>query len=128
MKTVRVLAIATLVLIGAYFVFRAVVSACTGTSCDAYIPLSLLIPILILILVALTGTVATIDARKRHAWFAALIGVTLIGVAGPLIALAVFKDSPDTFVLTATVPELLAACTALAYTVWGGRAAAGSTP
>jgi hypothetical protein len=111
----RLLAIGTLALIGFYYVFRFVVAACVGGACDNYIPLSLLIPVLILVLTAITGVLATRRARGRTAWFPALLVSTLVGVLGPILALIVFRDRPDAFVATATVFELVVPIVALGF-------------
>lgn len=115
MKAVRLLAAAILVLIAVYFVMRGLATACTGAACDAYIPISVLIPLLILITVAVTGITATVDARARHSWFAGLLLSTVLGVLGPIVALLIFKDSPDAFVVAGTLLELQVALVVLAY-------------
>ena len=115
MRTIRILAGAVIALIALYFVFRAVASACTGAACDAYIPISALIPLAILALGLITGIVATVAARRDHTWFTVLLGATVLGVLGPVIALAILRDSPDAFVATATVLVLLVPAAALAY-------------
>ena len=115
MKAVRLLAAAVLVLIAVYFVIRGLATACTGAACDAYIPISILVPLLILITVAVTGITATVNARARHSWFAGLLLSTVLGVLGPIVALLIFKDSPDAFVATGTVLELQVALVVLAY-------------
>ena len=115
MKAVRLLAAAVLVLIAVYFVIRSLATACTGAACDAYIPISALIPLLILITVAVTGIVAAVQARARHSWFAGLLLSTVLGVLGPIVALLIFKDSPDAFVAAGTLLELQLALVVLAY-------------
>ena len=112
---IRWLAGALIVLVATYFVMRALATACTGAACDAYIPVSLLIPLLIIAMAAVTGIAAAASARGTT-WFVWLVVSTLLGVVGPIIGLLVFKDSPDTFVATGTVLELQVALVALAYT------------
>lgn len=116
MKTIRILAGAVIALIALYFVFRAVASACTGAGCDVYIPISALIPLLILLTALITGIVATVTARHDHTWFTVLLGATVLGVVGPFVALLIFRDSPDAFVAVATVLSLLVPVAALVYT------------
>ncbi|HKC19131.1 MAG TPA: hypothetical protein VKE27_05810 [Candidatus Dormibacteraeota bacterium] len=116
MRTVRWLAVAVVALLAAYFVLRAMASACAGAACDVYIPISLLLPLLILVAVAVTGITATMNARQEHSWFAGLLLSTILGVAGPILALLILKDSPDAFVATGTVLELQVAIVAFAYT------------
>jgi hypothetical protein len=83
-----------------------------------------MIPVLILVLTALTGVLAIIRARALRRWFAALIAATLLGVAGPILALLVFRDNPDAFVLTGTILVLLAVGTALAFSFRPARSSA----
>jgi hypothetical protein len=123
---IRLLSVAVFVLIGLYFVMRAMATACAGPGCDVYIPISALIPLVIFVVVIATGVVATMTARSDHTWFSVLVGITVLGVAGPLIGLLVFKDSPDAFVATGTAVELLVAVAALVYTFVGsGRIRSG---
>ena len=113
---IRVFAVAVIVLVAAYFVMRALATACTGSGCDVYIPISLLLPLLIFIASAVTAVLALASARGLGAWFAILIISTVLAVVGPIVALLVFKDSPDAFVATGTALELQLAIVALAYT------------
>ncbi len=121
-EVIRVPAVTIVVLAGAYFVMRALASACTGSGCDVYIPLSLLLPLLIFIASAVTAVLAIASARGLGAWFAVVIISTVLAVLGPIVALLVFKDSPDAFVATGTVLELQLAVVALAYSFYGRRA------
>jgi hypothetical protein len=115
MRTVRLLAIATLALLGLYFVMRGAAGSCAGAACDIYIPLSLLLPILILMMVTVTGLASTSGARRQGAWFAVLLGCTVLGIAGPVVALLIFRDRPDMFVTVATVLEILVPLAALSF-------------
>jgi hypothetical protein len=94
---------------------RIAATACSGSVCDAYIPLSLLLPILILVGSAVTGVVATLAARRDGSWLIVLGLCTAIGVAGPFVALAFMRDSPDAFVVTSTILVALAPVGALIY-------------
>jgi hypothetical protein len=118
----RVLAVVVIVLVGAYFVMRALATACTGSACDVYIPISLLLPLLIFVASAMTAVLAIASARGLGAWFAVVIISTVLAVVGPIVALLIFKDSPDAFVATGTVLELQLAVVALAYSFYGRRA------
>jgi len=113
--SVRILAFLTLALLLAYHVMRIAATACSGSVCDAYIPLSLLLPILILVGSAVTGVVATLAARRDRSWLIVLGLCTAIGVAGPIVALALLRDSPDVFVVTSTILVALAPVGALSY-------------
>jgi hypothetical protein len=119
---IRVLAAVVIVLVGAYFVMRALATACTGGGCDVYIPISLLLPLLIFIASAITAVLAIASARGLGAWFAILIISTVLAVLGPIVALLIFKDSPDAFVATGTALELQLAIVALTYSFYGRRA------
>jgi hypothetical protein len=118
---IRILAVAVIVLVGAYFVMRALAAACTGSGCDIYIPISLLLPFLIFVATAITAVLAIAAARGLGAWFAVLIMSTVLAVLGPIVALLIFKDSPDAFIATGTVLELQLAVVALAYSFYGRR-------
>ena len=63
--TMRVSAFLTLGLLVAYDIVRVVATSCSGLQCDIYIPLSLLVPLLILILAAVTGVLTISAARQR---------------------------------------------------------------
>jgi hypothetical protein len=119
---IRILAVVVIVLVGAYFVMRTLATVCAGSGCDVYIPISLLLPLLIFLVSAMTAVVAIASARGLGAWFAVLIISTALAVLGPIVALLIFKDSPDAFVATGTVLELQLAVVALAYSFYGRRA------
>jgi len=112
---VRVAAIATLVLLIAYHLMRVAATACSGSACDAFIPVSLLLPILILVGAAVTGVLAIVAARRDTTWLIVLILCTAVGVFGPIVALVVLRDSPDAFVVTSTILVALAPVGALVY-------------
>jgi hypothetical protein len=112
---VRVTAIVTFVLLIAYHLMRIAATACSGSVCDAYIPLSLLLPLLILIGAAGSGVLAIASARRDRAWLLVLILCTALGVIGPIIALVVLRESPDAFVVSSTILVALAPAGALAY-------------
>jgi hypothetical protein len=118
---IRWSAVAVIVLLAAYFVMRALATACTGAACDVYIPVSLLIPVLPLAAAAVTGIAATLASRGT-AWFAWLLISTAAGVAGPPIALFIFKNGPDAFVVTAAALTLQVALVSLAYSFLADRA------
>jgi hypothetical protein len=125
-RSIRILSIVVLALVAVYYVFRAVAAACSGAACDAYIPFSLLLPILILVASAITGAVAIALSRKDGPiWTAVLLTATVLGVIGPIGALAIFRDQPDVLVPVATGLELLVPLCALAYT-WSRRSTRGA--
>jgi hypothetical protein len=94
---------------------RIAATACTGSVCDAYIPLSLVLPILILVGSAVSGVVASLAARRDRSWLVVLGLCTAIGVVGPIAALALLRDSPDVFVVTSTILVAVAPVGALSY-------------
>ncbi|HUZ88112.1 MAG TPA: hypothetical protein VNF26_14290 [Candidatus Baltobacterales bacterium] len=107
-----------MLLLGGYHVVRLAAGRCAGPQCDAYIPLSLLVPILVVVMVAVTGALAIRDARAHdRRWSVPLIASTVLGTAGPVVAAAVFRDQPDMVVVVATVLFLQAPLLALAYTL-----------
>jgi uncharacterized membrane protein YeiH len=94
---------------------RIAATACSGSSCDVYIPLSLLLPVLILIGSAVTGVMATSAARRDRTWLIVLGLCTAIAVIGPIADLAFLRDTPDAFVVTSTILVALAPVGALVY-------------
>ena len=112
---VRVAAIVTLALLGTYHAMRAAATACAGGGCDIYVPISLLLPLLILVAAALTGIMAIAAARHDKAWLIVLSLCAAVGVIGPIISLVVLRDSPDAFVVSSTILVTLVPVSALAY-------------
>lgn len=114
----QISAVITLLLLGAYHALRLAAGRCSGPQCDGYIPLSLLVPILLVVMVAVTGVIVVRDAREHdRRWSMPLIESTALGAAGPVVAAAVFRDQPDVLVAVATVLFLQASLLALAYTL-----------
>jgi hypothetical protein len=114
---VRIAAIVTLALLIAYHLMRIAATACNGSVCDAYIPLSLLLPVLIVIGAAVSGVLAILAARRDRAWLLVLILCTAVAVIGPIIALIALRDSPDAFVVSSTILVALAPAAAIAYSL-----------
>ncbi len=119
MGSARGFAIAAIVLIAVNVAFRAIASKCTGAACDAYIPVSALIPLLIFLAVAVAAGLATAGAGRPSPWFPLLLALAAVSVAGPIAALLIFRDSPDAFVATGTGLELVIAVIVLGYTFLG---------
>ena len=79
-----------------------------------------MLPVLILVLVAVTGFVALPAASRRHqrsAWPLAIAVSTLLSVFGPIVSLVFFRDSPDQFIPVATALVALLPLVALAYSL-----------
>ena len=110
---VRVVAIVTLALLILYHLLRAAATACNGSGCEIFIPISLLLPLLILIGAAWSGVLAMLAARRNRMWLIALGLCTGIAVIGPIVALIVLRDSPDAFVVSSTILVSLAPVGAL---------------
>lgn len=118
MALIRSSAIVTFALAVAYYVLRALARQCSGLQCDQYIGPSLLLPILMLVGAVVTGIVALTHIRARRGpWLGLLGGATVLGGVGPVVSLAVFRDSPDAFVPVATALVLLTPLCALIYSV-----------
>jgi hypothetical protein len=113
---VRVVAVLTLALLIAYHLMRVAATACSGSACDAYIPVSLLLPLLVLAGAAASGVLAILAARRDRPWLIVVNVCTAAGVIGPIVALVVLRDSPDAFVVTSTILVALPPVSALAYT------------
>jgi ABC-type branched-subunit amino acid transport system permease subunit len=111
----RVAAIVTIALLALYHLARAAAGTCTGDGCDFYIPLSLLLPLLVLIGAVVSGLMAMSAAWRDRTWLIVLSVCTLVGVIGPIAGLFIFRDAPDAFVVTSTVLVLLVPVSALAY-------------
>jgi hypothetical protein len=118
---VRVCAIAALLVLGGYHLMRLAAAQCNGVACDWYIAPSVLLPLLVLALVGLTGVLAISAVRRRRdapsarTWLVVLIITTVLGVAGPVVSLAILRDSPDALVVSGTVLYMLTPVTALVY-------------
>ena len=121
MRSVRILAIITFVLLLAYYVLRALAAQCSGPECETYIPFSLLLPLGALVLAAVTGyrAIGASRARRQRGWMAALIICMIVGVAGPIASAFVLRDSPDLFVPVVTILILFAPLAALIYSFTG---------
>jgi hypothetical protein len=79
-----------------------------------------LLPLLILVMVGITGARASAIASRqidRRGWAIALGAFTAVGILGPVASLLIFRDSPDRFVLVATILVALVPLAALAYTL-----------
>ena len=63
----------------------------------------------------MTGVVASLAARRDRSWLIVLGLCTAIGVAGPIVALALLRNSPDVFVVTSTILVALSPVGALTY-------------
>ena len=102
-----------------FHVFRLLATGCAGSGCDWLIPVSLTLPLLIVVMAAITGLTAFASASRGQTpifWPIVLGIATVLSVLGPIISLGVFRDSPDRFILVATVLTVLAPIAALIYT------------
>ena len=116
LSRIRSFAITTLVLLGGYHVMRAIAAQCSGAACDAYIPLSLLLPLLVLASAVVTALLAIAHARAVRTWLIILVATAALGVLGPLVSLIVLRDNPDAFVILSTVLVVFIPVSALLYT------------
>lgn len=121
MRSIRIVATAALVLVGVYLGFRAIVARCTGPACDAYIPISLLIPLLIWAMAAISAVMGIVRAKPASVWFVVLVVLSVLGFAGPPAALWLFRDSPDMFVTVAIAMELVVIVGVLSFSFAAGR-------
>ena len=113
MTAVRSWAVAALVLLAAYHALRVIAGACTGSACDAFIGPSLVLPVAILVSAGVAGAAAASAAGGSVRMM--LLAATLLSTAGPLVALAFQKDSPDTLVPAATLLFVISPAAALVY-------------
>ena len=112
---VRVAALVTIALLVVYHLMRAAAAACGGPVCEWYIPVSLLLPLLIVGGALVAGVRATTSARNDPAWRLILGACTAISVVGPIVGLMILRDSPDAFVVSSTILVLVAPAGALVY-------------
>jgi hypothetical protein len=120
-RSIRILAILTFVLVAAFYGLRVLAGQCVGGECETYIPFSLLLPLAALVLAAVTGYLAigASRARRQVGWLVLLIVCTIVSVAGPIASAFIFRDSPDLFVPVATILILFAPLAALIYSFTG---------
>jgi hypothetical protein len=119
MTAVRVCAILTIIALGFYYVLRYAATACgSHASCDVYIPFSLLLPLLVVVLALVTGVLAIAAVPRGATTWRWILGVcTLVSVGGPLVSLAIWRDNSDVFVAVATILVLVAPVCALTVSV-----------
>jgi hypothetical protein len=95
-------AIAIVAVVIVYHVLRVLATQCTGAGCDWYIPFSLFLPIIAILLAGLTALLTMILGERRAAW-RAVIGISaVVAVIGPILGAMVLSDN-DTKVWVATV-------------------------
>jgi|SRR5579864_2169674 len=114
----RRLALVTLALMLGYYILRVVAHGCNGSGCDWFIPISLLLPILILIASIITGVRGILEASgtgSNRRWTVSFAVVTVVALFGPIATLLVFRDSPDRFLPLATALVLAPPLVALVY-------------
>jgi hypothetical protein len=121
---VRWTAAGAVAVLAAFHILRITASTCGGTGCDLYIPLSLVLPLAAVVLVAVTGIAGLTAARNSEAWRIAIAVTAALGVVGPFVALGIWRDSPDVLVAVATVLLLLCPACVLGYSVLATRAEA----
>jgi len=129
MKSPVIWGVCTLGLLVTYHAMRYAAARCTGSVCDGYIPVSLLLPILCWIAAVLTGVTASVSARNGSdapragypTWIPVLAVATALSFVGPIGSLLAFRDNPDAFVLFGTVSVAIAPAAALVY-AYGERA------
>ena len=92
-------------MLGAYYVLRLIASNCTGSGCEVYIPLSVLLPLLIWVTAIAAGVIAARNAWSRHrrVWSLGLAALTLLAIVVPPASLYLLRDNPDALVPTVTV-------------------------
>jgi len=115
---IRISGFLTLLFLTAYWILRAVAATCSGLQCDIYILPSVALPLAVLIGVGVTGWLAISWARPvGGAWLGILVATTAVGLLGPPVALGLFRDQPDSLVLTATLLFAQSPVAALVYTI-----------
>ena len=134
----RALALLTLGLLAAYHVLRAIAAQCRGSQCDAYIGLTLVLPLVILVVVVATGLMAIAAARQREqevaeratkrgqiTWLSFLSACTRVGVFGPIVSIALLRSNPDLLLPLATLLAALVPVSAMTFSFFAYRHASG---
>jgi hypothetical protein len=115
--TIRVLGWAIVLIVVAYHGLRLMLSACSGASCDAYSPLTLLLPVAGIVIAGVTGGLAAYEARRRPVWAIVLAACGVLAFLGPIVAAVVLKDN-DTKVWLSTVLVLTVPVVVGTSAVW----------
>ena len=118
MWPIRISAVVALALLAGYSVLRAAAGQCSGAECDAYIIPSVALPLAAVVAVAVTGGLAISSAlRESRPWLGILIATTVLGVLGPPVAVAIFRDQPDSLIFVASVLLVQGPVAALVFTI-----------
>lgn len=112
MASIRISALLTLGILVVYYMLRLL-----KPQNDLFIAPSLLLPILAIVLGALSGILAATAAnrKKQRIWLALLMGVTLLDILGPIVAAFILRDHPDPFVILSMIFILLTPLSAWIY-------------
>jgi hypothetical protein len=134
MKTIRALAFLTVGLLATYWMMRVIAAQCRGPQCDWFVPVSLFLPLVIWVMVGVTGLRAVVASRRQAvgatdplmknrqlAWVGPLSALTAIAVVGPVVSIVVFRDNPSLFVLTGTLLAGSLPLSVLTYSFVQGR-------
>lgn len=116
MAGLRICALLTLAVLAAYHATRILAAQCSGPRCDVFIG-NVLIFALAACLAALTGLLGIVAAARRQqgGWLGLLVGCTLLEILVPTVGLALFRNSPDTFVILSTTAVALVSLVTLIY-------------
>jgi hypothetical protein len=113
----RALAVVIVAVVLVYHVLRVTASRCTGGACDWYIPFSLFLPLIAILLAVLTAGFGAYAARARRGW-SALLGMSgILASIGTILAAMIFSDN-DTKVWVATVLVLTVPLAVFASAAW----------
>ena len=97
----RTLAVVIVAVVLIYHVLRAMASQCTGGGCDWYIPFSLFLPLIAIMLAVVTAALAAYAARARKAWSMVLGMAGVLASIGTILEAMLLSDN-DTKVWVAT--------------------------
>jgi hypothetical protein len=115
--TTRILSLVIVLIVIAYHGLRLILSSCSGASCDAYSPLTLLLPIAGVVLAGITGGLAAYEARGRRPWAVLFAVCGVLAFAGPIVLALVLKDN-DTKVWVSTVLVLTVPAAVGLFAAW----------
>jgi len=109
----RALAFVVVAVVLVYHVLRVMASQCTGGGCDWYIPFSLFLPIIAILLATGTAALAAYATRAQKVWSAVLGMSGILASIGTILGAMILSDNDSkvwlgtVFVLTVPLSVLL---------------------
>ena len=111
----RAFAVVVVAIVLVYHVLRVMASQCAGGGCDWYIPFSLLLPIIAILVATGTAAFAAYAARAHKVWSAVLGMSGILASIGTILGAMMLSDNDSkvwlgtVFVLTVPLSVLISA-------------------